>query len=217
MTSRRVARRLARVVGTVVVAVIVSACSSSSSAPTTRPEVVRDSTVETTVETAEATAADASEEISVVFDTPGDNPRPLKETAVAIGAPTSVLRMRVTDLTYRGVVCGFTFAGTRPTSPVTIRIEGTTATAGFSSGPVELRWKADGTTSADSPSSDRRWSFSADSYPSRNGPGWAVSIGAVTAEGENVNPTEVTCELRSSVEFVPQNGPVGYWAGFATR
>ena len=217
MTSRRVARRLARVVGTVVVAVIVSACSSSSSAPTTRPEVVRDSTVETTVETAEATAADASEEISVVFDTPGDNPRPLKETAVAIGAPTSVLRMRVTDLTYRGVVCGFTFAGTRPTSPVTIRIEGTTATAGFSSGPVELRWKADGTTSADSPSSDRRWSFSADSYPSRNGPGWAVSIGAVTAEGENVNPTEVTCELRSGVEFVPQNGPVGYWAGFATR
>ena len=230
MMSRLLARRLARVVGAIVVAVVVPACSSSASAPPMGPAGVRDSTVEaaaaTTVETAaavteavteKATAADASEEISVVFDTPGDNPRPLKETAVAIGAPTSVLRMRVTDLTYRGVVCGFTFAGTRPTSPVTIRIEGTTATAGFSSGPVELRWKADGTTSADSPSSDRGWSFSADSYPSRNGPGWAVSIGAVTAEGENVNPTEVTCELRSGVEFVPQNGPVGYWAGFATR
>lgn len=217
MTSRRVARRLARVVGTVVVAVIVSACSSSSSAPTTRPEVVRDSTVETTVETAEATAADASEEISVVFDTPGDNPRPLKETAVAIGAPTPVLRMRVTDLTYRGVVCGFTFAGTRPASPVTISVDGTTATGSFTSGPVELRWTEDGKRSADSPSSDKGWSFSADSYPSRNGPGWAVSIGAVTAEGENVKPTAVTCALRSGVLFVPENGPVGYWAGFATR
>ena len=226
------ARRLTRVV-VVVVAVVIPACSSSSSAPPTGPAGVRDSTVETTVETAAATTevtdaattevagaateADASEEISVVFDTPGDNPRPLKETAVAIGAPTSVLRMRVTDLTYRGVVCGFTFAGMRPTSPVTIRVEGTTAAGRFSSGPVELRWKDDGTTSADSPSSDGGWSFSADSYPSRNGPGWAVSIGAVTAEGENVNPTEVTCELRSGVEFVPQNGPVGYWAGFATR
>ena len=105
----------------------------------------------------------------------------------------------------------------RPTSPVTIRVEGTTAAGRFSSGPVELRWKDDGTTSADSPSSDGGWSFSADSYPSRNGPGWAVSIGAVTAEGENVNPTEVTCELRSGVEFVAQNGPVRYWAGFATR
>lgn len=160
---------------------------------------------------------DASQEISVVFDTPGADPRPLKETAVAIDAPTPVLRMRVTDLTYRGVVCGFTFTGTRPASPVTIRVAGTTAAGGFTSGPVGLRWADDGTTSADSPSSDNGWSFSADSYPSRNGRGWAVSIGAVTAEGENVNPTGATCELRSGVEFVAENGPVGYWAGFATR
>lgn len=165
----------------------------------------------------EGAEGDASQEISVVFDTPGADPRPLKETAVAIDSPTPVLRMRVTDLTYRGVVCGFTLAGTRPASPVTIRIEGTTAAGGFTSGPVGLRWADDGTTSADSPSSDNGWSFSADSYPSRNGPGWAVSIGAVTAEGENVNPTGATCELRSGVEFVAENGPVGYWAGFATR
>ena len=153
----------------------------------------------------------------MVFDTPGADPRPLKETAVAIDAPTPVLRMRVTDLTYRGVVCGFIFTGTRPASPVTIRVAGTTAAGGFTSGPVGLRWADDGSTSADSPSSDNGWSFSADSYPSRNGPGWAVSIGAVTAEGENVNPTGATCELRSGVEFVAENGPVGYWAGFATR
>lgn len=151
----------------------------------------------------------------MVFDTPGADPRPLNETPIVIAAPTAVLRMRVADLTYRGVVCGFTFSGTRPASPVMIRVDGTTAAGSFTSGPVELRWNDDGTTSADSPSSDNGWSFSADSYPSRNGPGWAVSIGAVTAEGNPV-PTGVTCELRSSVEFVPENGPVGYWAGFAT-
>lgn len=168
------------------------------------------------METESAVEADA-QEISVVFDTPGADPRPLKETVVAIATATPVLRMRVTDLTYRGVVCGFTFSGTRPVSPVTISVEGSTATGSFRSGPVGLRWNDDGTTSADSPLSDNGWSFSADSYPSRNGPGWAVSIGAVTAQGENVNPTGVTCELRSGVEFVPENGPVGYWAGFATR
>ena len=151
----------------------------------------------------------------MVFDTPGADPRPLKETAVVIGAPTPALRMRVTDLTYRGVVCGFTFGGTRPAAPVSIRVDGKTASGSFTSGPVEIRWNDDGTTSADSPSSDNGWSFSADAYPSRNGPGWAVSIGAVTAEG-NPDPTGARCELRSGAEFVPENGPVGYWAGFAT-
>ena len=189
-----------------------AACSSSSSPPPPGAATVGGSTVETE----SAVEADA-QEISVVFDTPGADPRPLKETVVAIATATPVLRMRVTDLTYRGVVCGFTFSGTRPVSPVTISVEGSTATGSFRSGPVGLRWNDDGTTSADSPLSDNGWSFSADSYPSRNGPGWAVSIGAVTAQGENVNPTGVTCELRSGVEFVPENGPVGYWAGFATR
>ena len=212
-----------------------TACSSSSNSAATEAtteattvgpstpaaestaEAAYASTAETAAATGAATAVDAAQEISVVFDTPGNDPRPLKETAVAIGAPTPVLRMRVTDLTYRGVVCGFTFAGTRPASPVTISVDGTTATGSFTSGPVELRWTEDGKRSADSPSSDKGWSFSADSYPSRNGPGWAVSIGAVTAEGENVKPTAVTCALRSGVLFVPENGPVGYWAGFATR
>ncbi len=159
---------------------------------------------------------DAAQEIAVVFDTPGSDPRPLRETDVAISVPTSSLRMRVTDLTYRGVVCGFTFTGTRPSGPVSIRVDGTTPSGGFTSGPVELRWADDGTTSADAPSSDNSWSFSADAYASRTSQGWAVSIGAVTAEGDNVVPSEVTCELRAVEPFTEENGPVGYWAGFAT-
>ncbi len=213
MKLRRTPSRTVLVAIGVMVALGGAACSSSSSPRPTEAATVGASTGETEA----AAEVNASQEISVVFDTPGADPRPLKETVVAIAAATPVLRMRVTDLTYRGVVCGFTFSGTRPASPVTISVEGTTATGSFRSGPVGLRWNDDGTTSADSPSSDNGWSFSADSYPSRNAPGWAVSIGAVTAEGENVNPTGVTCELRSGVEFVPENGPVGYWAGFATR
>lgn len=209
MRRRRTRPTAAFVAAVFLLGLVATACSSSSSPAPTEASTVSASTG--------AAEGDAPQEISVVFDTPGADPRPLKETAVPIDSPTPVLRMRVTDLTYRGVVCGFTFVGTRPASPVTIRVEGTTPTGGFTSGPVGLRWADDGTTSADSPPSDNGWSFSADSYPSRNGPGWAVSIGAVTAEGENVNPTGATCELRSGVEFAAGNGPVGYWAGFATR
>lgn len=189
-------------------AMVVSACSGSTGGGET--------TAATGVTALTSQLPDAEEEIPVVFDTPGADPRPLRETDVEIGAPVSALRMRVTDLTYRGVVCGFTFLGTRPVSPVTIRIEGTVPTGSFSSGPVEIRWTDDGAASADAPGSDNGWSFSADAYPSRNNPGWAVSIGAVTGEGENVNPSDVTCELRSGSQFVPANGPVGYWAGFAS-
>ena len=206
-------RRIAVAVGCITLAVASAVSLAGCTAPTNPGET----TFAVGVEESTVVGLDAAQEVSVVFDTPGADPRPLRETTVAIGAPTKALRMRVTELTYRGVVCGFTFAGTRPVSPVTIRIGGTTPSGAFSSGPVELRWTADGTSSADSPSSDNGWSFSADAYPSRNSPGWAVSVGAVTADGENVNPSDVSCELRSANLFVSENGPVGYWAGFATR
>ena len=132
-------------------------------------------------------------------------------------APTRVLRMRVTDLTYRGVVCGFTLTGKRPASPLTISVAGRVASGSFTSGSTEVTWTANGVVTAQAPPPDHGWSFSADAYPSRNGPGWVVSIGAVTAEGDNVIPSAVTCELRSATGVAPTNGPVGYWAGFATR
>ena len=182
----------------------VAGCGSSRPAEPSRP-LVAPSTV----------APDLG--VAVAFDSPGTDPRPLREVSVPIAVPTNVLRMRVTDLTYRGVVCGFTLSGTRPNSPLTIAVRGTIASGSFASGPARVVWTADGIVSAEAPLSNNGWSFSADAYPSRNGPGWAVSIGAVTAEGDNVIPSAVTCELRSAGGFGPVNGPVGYWAGFATR
>jgi hypothetical protein len=200
-------RKLVRV-GAVVAAVCVIASCRSDVDPTTPP-------AETTVVSTKPRTA--SEAVAVVFDSPGADPRPLRETSVAITAPVKSLRMTISDLTYRGVVCGFTLGGTRPASPLTISISGTIPTGTFESGPVQVTWTDDGAVSTANPASSNGWSFSADAYPSRNGPGWAVSIGAVTGEGENVIPSAVTCALDSSAGFVPENGPVGYWAGFATR
>jgi hypothetical protein len=171
----------------------------------------------TTIDTASPMTVTAADVVTVAFDSPGADPRPLREVAVSIAAPVKALRMRVTDLTYRGVVCGFTLAGDRPTSPLTISVEGSIPSGSFSSGPATVSWTVDGAVDATAPASNNGWSFSADAYPSRNGPGWAVSIGAVTGEGDSVIPTSVSCELRSDLGFVAANGPVGYWAGFATR
>lgn len=159
----------------------------------------------------------ASAEVPVVFDTPGADPRPLREVPVTIDAPTNELRMKVTDLTYRGIVCGFTFAGTRPTSPVTITVSGATKATTFTSGAVNVSWSDEGQATADSPQGDNGWNFSADATPNRNGAGWSVSIGAVTGDGPDTVPTDATCTLKSATPFEPANGPVGYWAGFATR
>lgn len=160
--------------------------------------------------------------VMVVFDSPGADPRPLKETPVALTGPTTHLGMSITDLSYRGVVCGFTFTGTRPTSPVTIVVAGKLKAGAFTSGEVLIRWSDAGVVETGQVQSDNGWSFSADAYPNRNGPGWAVSIGAVTGEGDDVIPTAASCTLKAAGSsgappFVPANGPVGYWAGFATR
>ena len=160
--------------------------------------------------------------VVVVFDSPGADPRPLKETPVVLTGPTTRLAMAITNLSYRGVVCGFTFAGTRPTSPVTITISGLMNTSSFTSGEVLIRWSDAGVVETGQVQSNNGWSFSADAYPNRNGPGWAVSIGAVTGEGNDVVPTAASCTLNAAgssgaASFVPANGPVGYWAGFATR
>jgi hypothetical protein len=204
MTTRRFAVAL---FGIVAVFTLAACRSETATAPT--------AVVDTTMAETQGSTADGV--VAVAFDVPGADPRPLREVSVAIVEQVPALRMKVTDLSYRGVVCGFTFAGVRPPSPLTISVEGTIATGVFSSGPADVSWTADGVVNAAAPASNNGWSFSADAYPSRNGPGWAVSIGAVTGEGDNVIPSSVTCELRSPSGLVAANGPVGYWAGFATR
>ncbi len=157
--------------------------------------------------------------VVVAFDSPGADPRPLKETPIVLTGPTTRLGMTITNLSYRGVVCGFTFTGSRPASPATITVSGTVKAGSFTSGAVSVGWTDAGVVETGEVKSNNGWSFSADAYPNRNGSGWAVSIGAVTGEGEDVIPKVASCTLTAtpSAPFVPANGPVGYWAGFATR
>lgn len=199
------------------VMLVMAGCSNSQSSSAEDSPTVVTPAVPASPSTPAAPASPRPDQVVVVFDSPGADPRPLREVPVALRTPTTTLAMTVTKLSYRGLVCGFTFTGTRPASPVTITVSGSTNSATFASGPVPVRWSADGTVKAGQPPSDNGWNFSADAYPNRNGSGWVVSIGAVTGEGDDVIPTAAACRLSSSNAFVEANGPVGYWAGFASR
>lgn len=181
-----------------------------------RPDVVAPPAVS---ERPSGSPAPGPDHVAVGFDSPGADPRPLKETPIVLTGPSTHLGMTITDLSYRGVVCGFTFTGRRPVPPVAITVSGTVKAGSFTSGAVSVGWTAAGVVETGEVKSNNGWSFSADAYPNRNGPGWAVSIGAVTGEGEDVIPKEASCTLTAalSTPFVPANGPIGYWAGFATR
>ena len=228
----RPARGARRTIVGVVVALtttsLLMSCTGSSNDPST--DAGSSSPLETalpavtdTVESAPVktvatpSAVNALQPVTVVFDTPGSDPRPLREVPVVIDGPTKELTMNITELSYRGLVCGFTFTGERPPSPVQIDVVGDVAAGQFSSGPVDIVWDDAGVVKTGQPQSNNGWSFSADAYPNRNGPGWAISLGAVTGEAENVVPKSATCRLRSAAGFAPANSPVGYWAGFATR
>lgn len=160
----------------------------------------------------------SSDLVDVPFDTPGKDPRPINEVTVDITKPVSLLRMNITKLTYRGVVCGFSFRGEAPKSPVTIVMSGGNKSRRFDSGKVPVSWidvTSTDTMTAGS-SSSNGWNFSAEAHPNRTGPGWVVSLGGVTAAGPDAIPTDVTCELHAETPIDPKSGPVGYWAGFAT-
>ena len=157
--------------------------------------------------------------VKVVFDKPGSNPRPLRETVVAIKASQRTLVMSVEKITYKGVACGFTFRGTRPESPVTIRMTGVAPNGGFDSGDLQVEWQPDSkqeTSSASSGDSKQGWSFLSAANTDRTQPNrWVVSMGSVPQDPKNT-PSSVVCALTSAVGFDSANGPVGYWAGFAT-
>lgn len=159
----------------------------------------------------------ATDLIDVEFDTPGKLPRPINEFTVEVTKPVTSLRMNITKLTYRGVVCGFSFRGKAPASPVTITMKGGNKTVRFDSGKIPVSWKditSTETMTAGSASSNG-WNFSAEAHPNRSGPGWVVSLGGVTGDGPNTVPTDVVCELHSDTPIDPASGPIGYWAGFA--
>ncbi len=171
-------------------------------------------TATTKVTTGSALTAD--HRIDVRFDTPGAKPRALNETTVSVAKPVSTLSMNVTNITYRGLVCGFSFRGQAPKGPVTIRMQGTSAATSFDSGPLAISWTGldSDLVKADS-GANNGWSFSSEAHVNRNGPGWVISLGGVTAEAPNVVPKTATCELVLTEPLSTANGPIGYWAGFA--
>ena len=188
---------------------LVTACSAGSSATAvlgTGPALTKVNVI-----------ADAKDVVAVAFDFPGATPRPLKERTVQITRPTATLAMKITAIRYRGVVCGFSLRGARPTSPVTIRLFGAKQSGAlFDSGPVTVSWTNDGTVEAGA-AINGGWNFSAEAHPNRGGPGWVVSIGGVAGPTKDAVPKSAGCELTSlTTPFPTTAGPVGYWAGYAT-
>jgi hypothetical protein len=233
MNSVNSARPIARVVAFSVALVVFGAnagcaATKSTAAPSKKPSSSKPSkskssskSSSTSTSTVKGSAIDASRPVTVDFDTPGSTPRPLKEVTVTVSSPVTTLDMEITKVSYAGATCGFSFRGTRPPSPVKVRIWGATGSGAdavaFDSGPLAVAWEPAGTraTSADSGSDKAAgWNFLADAVPNRNGPGWVVQAAGVPQKKDK--PTTLRCSLTSEAPITSANGPIGYWAGFAT-
>ena len=177
-------------------------------------------TVEGVVSTAPVAAVNqiaGKDLVEVAFDFP-DTARPIKEVDQPVADGTKRLAMKVSGLTYHGVVCGFSIKGTRPESPVLIRMTGTKADGtGFDSGPISVAWASTEPPVVSSGGADNNgWNFLSDANPNRSGPGWVVSLGGVTPDGAGSIPKTAACSLEPGVgTFSTANGPIGFWAGFA--
>ena len=204
----------ARLIGcTLLLLVATTGCGSETTTPaTTEPSATDSSNTEPA-----GTAPTADQTVDVAFDSPGSSPRPIREVTVAVNGPTTRLSMNVTEISYRGLVCGFSFRAEPPTGPVTIRMTGTSPATTFDSGPLTVAWTGldSGLVKADS-GGDNGWNFSSEAHVNRTGPGWVISLGGVTAEAPDVVPTNASCVLELQTPLTPANGPIGYWAGFAT-
>jgi hypothetical protein len=155
--------------------------------------------------------------VPVAFDFP-DTARPIKEVDRPVADGTKRLALKVSGLTYHGVVCGFSIKGTRPESPAVIRMTGTKVDGtGFDSGPVSVAWTSTEPPEVSSGGSDNNgWNFLSDANSNRSGPGWVVSLGGVTPNVAGAVPKTAACSLELAVgTFSAVNGPIGYWAGFA--
>ena len=171
----------------------------------------------TTAKPKRTAGSTAENPVSVRFDSPGAKPRPINETTINVTKPVAKLSMNVTGVTYRGLVCGFSFRGLAPNGPVTIRMRGTSPVTTFDSGALSVSWSGlDSDLVKSDSGANGGWSFSSEAHVNRNGPGWVISLGGVTPEAPNAIPKTATCELVSGEPITSANGPIGYWAGFAT-
>jgi hypothetical protein len=220
-------RSLANALSVVVVlsCVILSGCTGSSDSnppDSNSPDTALDGTADATIDEASETKAVSTSafvvpqgavpiEYTFVKDTPL-----IKETLVELSAPTKAISMHITNITYGGVVCGFSFTGAkRPDSPqqVTVTLEDNDGRV--VSAKVALRWTGD-QDQADSNNVDG-WNFLTDAQVNRNGPGWVVQVGALPEGGglDRTPPKQAVCELTSETDITPESGPIAYWAGFA--
>jgi hypothetical protein len=140
----------------------------------------------------------------------------IEETMVQLTKPKQQLSMHITDITYGGVVCGFSFTGSkRPDSPQQIRITLEDIDGSVVQATLDLVWNDDQDVT-DSDAVDG-WNFLSDAQANRNGPGWVVQVGALPTGGgvDRTPPKQAVCELMSKTDITPESGPIAYWAGFA--
>jgi hypothetical protein len=145
------------------------------------------------------------------------NPPLLKETLVPMKSASKSVAMIVNNITYAGVVCGFSFTGAdRPVSPIKFHFQIERDDNTVVDTTIDVAWDGD----QDQPASGNAdgWNFLADAQVNRNGPGWVVQVGAVPEGGGKGKPIpkRALCTLSSGTEMPVTVGPVAYWAGFAT-
>ena len=141
----------------------------------------------------------------------------LKETLVPLKSASKSVSMLVKNITYAGVVCGFSFTGAdRPIPPVKFRMQIEAADGSVIDSTVDVDWTGDAEKAGSA--STAGWNFLSDAQVNRNGPGWVVQVGAIPVGGGKGKPSpkRALCSLTSSVEMPTTVGPVAYWAGFAT-
>jgi hypothetical protein len=142
----------------------------------------------------------------------------LKETLLPLKAPTKTVSMIVNNITYAGVVCGFSFTGAeRPKPPIAFRMQVEQADGSVIDATVDVSW--DGDVEKAGSAALNGWNFLSDAQINRNGPGWVVQLGAIPeGGGQDVpSPTRALCTATSAEDMPVSVGPVAYWAGFATR
>jgi hypothetical protein len=228
------ARRVAAMVLAVSASTVLTGCSSGGSAAD--PSLVsRESTgdatdVDTSTDSTDSTEASGGSGIPKAkgavsieyFLTKTSSPVPQPETPVKLDGPTKQLTMDISNISYTGVVCGFTFVGTQPAPPLNITMTVEQADGTLVAGKVPISWgPGEGGETADSSgfANDGGWMFLGDAQANRRGPGWVVQVGAISTDGDRSGPPpkNARCVLDSDAEIPAASGPVNMWAGFATE
>lgn len=233
-SNATLARRVAAMVLAISASTALIGCSSGGNA-TDSSSAPRQSTGEATDPAASTDSRDSTEAsggsgipkadgaVAIeYFLTKTSSPVPQPETPVKLDGPTKRLTMDISNITYTGVVCGFTFVGAQPAPPLNITMTVEQANGTLVAGTVPIGWEVgEGgeTTDSSGSANDGGWMFLGDAQANRRGPGWVVQVGAISTDGnrDGPPPKNARCVLESDVEIPAASAPVNMWAGFATE